>query len=193
MDTVEEIERLKQRLREERPQAWDDLPDLDLYMDQVISYMPRQLIHFDGEEILTSAMVNNYIKDGMLPRAEGKRYGRKHLAYLTAICALKQVLSVRETDRLIAAGTERIDTDASEAYALFCSELDAALDETAQRLEGDVKEEDLPRLALSLALHSYAHKLACQRVLEMIQPDLSRGKKGREKGKKPPVAENGAQ
>ena len=41
--------------------------DIALYMDQLISYMPRQLIHFDENEALTSAMVNNYIKDGLVP------------------------------------------------------------------------------------------------------------------------------
>ena len=91
---MEEIEELKRRLAEERPQEWDAFPDIGLYMDQIISYMPRQLIHFGDEDSLTSAVVNNYIKDGMLPRTEGKRYNRTHLAYLTAICALKQVLSV---------------------------------------------------------------------------------------------------
>lgn len=71
-------------------------------MDQLISYMPRQLIHYGEGEALTSAMVNNYIKDGALPRADGKRYSRTHLAYLTAICALKQVLSVKDAGALLA-------------------------------------------------------------------------------------------
>ena len=59
-------------------------------MDQIISYLPRQLIHFDDSEALTSAMVNNYIKEGLVPRASGKRYGPIHLGYLTAVCALKR-------------------------------------------------------------------------------------------------------
>ena len=89
---MEELKELKARLETQRPVEWEGLPDLSLYMDQVIGYMPRQLIQYGEEERLTSAMVNNYIKDGLLPRAEGKRYGRRHLAYLTAICALKQEL-----------------------------------------------------------------------------------------------------
>ena len=63
--------------------AWEILPDIGLYMDQLISYMPRQLIHYGEGEALTSAMVNNYIKDGALPRADGKRYSRTHLAPLS--------------------------------------------------------------------------------------------------------------
>lgn len=80
---MDELLDLKQRLEQERPTPWAELPDLALYMDQIISYMPRQLIHFDDGEVLTSAMVNNYIKDGLVPRADGKRYGPIHLGYLT--------------------------------------------------------------------------------------------------------------
>ena len=101
---MEELLDLRSRMEHERPTPWNELPDLALYMDQIISYMPRQLIHFDENSALTSAMVNNYIKDGLVPRAEGKRYGPIHLGYLTAVCALKNVLSVRDTGALIAAG-----------------------------------------------------------------------------------------
>ena len=73
---MEEIRTLQERLEQERPAEWDALPDIGLYMDQLISYMPRQLIHYGEGEALTSAMVNNYIKDGALPRADGKRYSR---------------------------------------------------------------------------------------------------------------------
>ena len=92
---MDELQNLKSRMEQERPTPWEELPDIALYMDQLISYMPRQLIHFDEGSALTSAMVNNYIKDGLVPRAEGKRYGPIHLGYLTAVVALKQVLTVR--------------------------------------------------------------------------------------------------
>ena len=104
---MDELLDLKKRMEQERPASWSALPDLALYMDQIIAYMPRQLIHFDDSEILTSAMVNNYIKDGLVPRAEGKRYGPIHLGYLTAVCALKKTLTVRDIGSLIAAGEQR--------------------------------------------------------------------------------------
>lgn len=165
---MEELEELKRRLMEERPQEWDAFPDIGLYMDQIISYMPRQLIHFGEGEFLTSAMVNNYIKDGLLPRAEGKRYSRVHLAYLTAICVLKQVISVKDASLLISAGVEHKGGDSEVLYDYFRQELDAALNETAEHLtvEGDV--DDLPRLALGLALRSYVDRLACERVLDIM-------------------------
>ncbi len=178
---MEELKELKNRLLEERPQGWDDFPDIGLYMDQIISYMPRQLIHYGDGETLTSAMVNNYIKDGMLPRAEGKRYSRTHLAYLTAICALKQVLSVRGASLLVGAGT--VSRDAEYLYGYFCGELDKALAETGQALDEETAEKDLPKLALGLALRSYADKLACERILDIIRARKA-PEGAREKGKK---------
>lgn len=68
------------RLAQERPDRWESLPDIPLYMDQVVSYLARQLISFGEGDSLTPAMINNYIKDGLLARANGKKYDQEHLA-----------------------------------------------------------------------------------------------------------------
>ena len=68
--------------------AWDQLPDIELYMDQVIALMTR----FLGAEALTASMVNNYVKTGLIPAPVKKRYTREHLAYLTIVCSLKAVM-----------------------------------------------------------------------------------------------------
>ena len=57
-----------------------------------------------------------------------------------------------------------------ELYEQFRMELDRALDVTAGSLDPTAGEEDLPDLALALALRSYADKLACQRVLSLLVP-----------------------
>ena len=163
---MEELRELKECLKQERPASWDALPDLALYMDQIIAYLPRQLIHFDEGDLLTSAMVNNYIKDGLLPRADGKRYGQTHLAHLTAICALKQVLSVKEMKTLIQNGLQGREPE--RVYDYFCRALDDALNGTAEELDEGTEPENLSRLALKLALHSYANRLACQRILSLL-------------------------
>ena len=178
---MNELTHLKERMEHERPAQWHELPDIALYMDQIISYMPRQLIHFDEREALTSAMVNNYIKDGLVPRAAGKRYGPIHLGYLTAVCALKKVLSVRDIGILLRAGEERNKTP-EELYRYFCGALDEALNDTAAAIDGEAGQENLARMALDLALRSYANQLACARILEILQPPEEdhgkRGKKG---------------
>lgn len=162
METVRE---LKAKMREERPNPWDSLPDLSLYMDQVVGYMSRQLIGGTPEERLTSAMVNNYIKDGHLPRAEGKRYSKTHLAYLTLLCTLKTVLPVKDAGFLANFGGGE---DIEETYGAFRNSLDDALTEVAERLPDEGEREELAELALELALRSYANKLACQHILTML-------------------------
>lgn len=177
---MEELEELKEKMTSQRPAEWEQLPDLALYMDQLISYMPRQLIRFESSgDALTSAMVNNYIKDGLLPRAEGKRYGREHLAWLTVICALKSVISMREMADLFEALGEK-EKPPQERYEFFLEQLDQSLNKVAGPLEPERPEEELATLALSLALDSYASKLACQRVLGILrekQPSRDEGKK----------------
>lgn len=169
---MEQLRELKERMETQRPEPWDQLPDLALYMDQLISYMPRQLIRYAEGDALTSAMVNNYIKDGLLPRAEGKRYGKEHLAWLTAICALKPVISMREMGTLFNALES--DRPAQERYGVLLQELDRALNKVADGLDPEADEEELAALGLRLALDSYASKLACQRVLGILEENHPR-------------------
>lgn len=174
---------LQARLREHRPVDWDQLPDFSLYMDQVLSYMDRQVIHFDGEDGLTAAMVNNYTKSGLAPRAEGKKYGREHLAYFTAICVLKRVMSTRDMDLLIR--EELQDRPVREGYDAFRRSLDKALNITADELaartgDGELDDPALADAAIHFALLSYAAGVAGSRCVALL-----RERKGPEpKGKK---------
>ena len=117
---MQDLEHLQDRLRQQRPVPWDQLPDFALYMDQVLSYMDRQVIRFDEGDTLTAAMINNYTKSGLVPRAEGKKYNREHLAYLTAICILKQVLAAKDIDLLIRESIQG-QNHVEQGYFDFCA------------------------------------------------------------------------
>ena len=178
---------LQTRLREHRPVDWDQLPDFSLYMDQVLSYMDRQIIHFDGDDGLTAAMVNNYTKSGLAPRAEGKKYGREHLAYFTAICVLKRVMSTRDMDLLIR--EELQDRPVRDGYAAFRQSLDKALNITADELaartgDGDPDDPALADAAIHFSLLSYAAGVAgsrCVALLRERKEPVSKGKKEKER------------
>lgn len=176
---------LLSRLRQQRPVEWDQLPDFSLYMDQVLSYMDRQVIRFDGDDGLTAAMVNNYTKSGLAPRAEGKKYGREHLAYFTAICVLKRVMSTRDMDLLIR--EELRDRPVREGYAAFCQSLDNALNITAGELAGrlgDADDSALADAAIHFALLSYAAGVVGSRCVALLRERKEphpKGKKERER------------
>ena len=166
---MEEPKTLRELLLQWRPVPYETLPDIDLYKDQVLAYMQRQQAPGSLQEELTGAMVNNYIKNGVLPRPEGKRYRRQHLAMLTAVCQLKQVLSVAEAGQLLAAQPDARDPAA--LYGQYLGQLDKALCQTAQALpQADPgTKEEAARCALELAVHSYACQLAARKLLALME------------------------
>lgn len=165
---MEDLTELRQRLRTQRPVPWEQLPDFALYMDQVLSYMDRQVIRFDEDDGLTSAMVNNYTKSGLVPRAAGKKYNREHLAYLTAICVLKRVMSTRDMDLLIKQELQG-ERSVADGYAAFCESLDKALNITADEMELYLDESTLADAAIHFALLSYAAGVASNRYVSLLR------------------------
>ena len=165
---MEDLTELRQRLRTQRPVPWEQLPDFALYMDQVLSYMDRQVIRFDEDDGLTSAMVNNYTKSGLVPRAAGKKYNREHLAYLTAICVLKRVMFTRDMDLLIKQELQG-ERSVADGYAAFCERLDKALNITADEMELYLDESTLADAAIHFALLSYAAGVASNRYVSLLR------------------------
>ena len=165
---MNDVDTLLDRLRTQRPVAWDQLPDFALYMDQVLSYMDRQVIRFGDDDALTAAMVNNYTKSGLVPRAEGKKYSREHLAYLTAICILKRVMSTRDMDLLIheeLQGSHSVES----GYKAFCASLDKALNITVEEMEARPADSSLADAAIHFALLSYAAGVASSRYVAALR------------------------
>lgn len=75
---------------------WDDLPEIDLYMDQVISVTDKLLSSLSVEDtpILTPSMINNYVKNKIIPPPVKKKYSRDHLAKLIIICIMKPIMEI---------------------------------------------------------------------------------------------------
>ena len=96
--------------------SWQELPELELYMDQVLSLVERYLRGYPGfdERGLTASMVNNYVKQGALPPPQKKRYSREHLAKLLVICLLKTSLPILTIHQLMAG------EDIKRFYLSFC-------------------------------------------------------------------------
>ena len=165
---MEEISAFRRQLESLRPSDWDTLPDFPLYMDQVLSYMERQTIRLDESDALTASMVNNYTKNGLVPRAEGKKYNREHLAYLTFICILKQVMSSRDMDLLIR--TELTgDRPVEDGYGAFLHSLDGALTATAGEMERYEDTDSLADAAVHFGLLSYAAGLVSRQYVAQLR------------------------
>jgi hypothetical protein len=83
---------------------WEQLPQLELYMDQLISQVRRYLSLFPEDEqnpVITPSIINNYVRLRVMPAPKRKRYGKLHIAYAIMICALKQVMTLTEIQKVL--------------------------------------------------------------------------------------------
>ena len=88
----------------------EDIPNINLYMDQVTSFMDEHLKsskRFEDDKILTKTMINNYTKNNLLPPPEKKKYTSEHVLLLTYIYYLKNFLSIGDIQKILEPVTER--------------------------------------------------------------------------------------
>ena len=105
-----------------------DLPSVQLYREQVISYVEQVLSPLDAAvegPWLTQSMVNNYVKSGLVGAPHKKLYGTDQIARLIVICIFKQVLSINAVSSLFR--IQRMTYDIDVAYDYVATELEAAL------------------------------------------------------------------
>lgn len=103
---------------------WDNLPSLDLYLDQVLEFTNGHLqLYFDDTHtpLLTASMVNNYVKHHHIPKPIKKKYTRQHIATLLIISLLKNVFTIQDLSQLL---TTLLQQDHHEnIYNMFMSSL----------------------------------------------------------------------
>lgn len=88
----------------------DDIPNIELYMDQVTTFMEEQLAstkRYDEDKILTKTMINNYAKNDLLPPPTKKKYSREHMLVLTFIYYFKNLLSITDIQALLKPLTDK--------------------------------------------------------------------------------------
>lgn len=107
---------------------WHELPDLDLYMDQVMSVLEKNLCIFiskDPQKAITPTMINNYVKQKMVRPPKNKKYDRGHIASFFLITLLKQMMSLGEISDAI---SRVLTTYTSEqGYDIFCDIFEKSL------------------------------------------------------------------
>ncbi len=173
------LESFLSALESNNPPEWDALPDLGLYMDQVINYLERQiglLFPPNREGAITSSMINNYVKANVIPRARSKKYGQEHIALLLAAFVLKKALTTQDMGVLMTKGT---DSAIEDPYRSFYEHYRSTLLEcgktVAQEMRASLEEEpfggdSLRSLALKLAVEASIRSLAAEMLLTLLEP-----------------------
>lgn len=95
----------------------EDIPNIDLYMDQVTTFINEQLAdtkRYPDDKILTKTMINNYTKNNLLPPPEKKKYSKEHLLTLIFIYYLKGILSISDIQNLLNPVTDKYFSSSGE-------------------------------------------------------------------------------
>ena len=156
---------------------YEELPDIDLYMDQVVTFLDKQLYIFQNNTLdkqITSSMINNYVKGEVLPSPIAKKYNREHLALIEEICTLKQVLSIADVKQI----EDNRYKDATSKGDIFNDfnkanneKIEASVGEAFKKLN-DIDENDssaLIDLATDFALTANAYINIARKILYLTK------------------------
>ena len=169
--------------------SWEAIPNMGLYMEQVVEllkdyldYMPPEL---KDEQVITGAAINNYVRRGILPPPNRRRYYRVHIAYLIMICTLKQSLSLSMLQTLLPGNLP--EEDVRRAYSSFaqrhslCAQyfVDQVKLSAAAMLDREMVTElavqDTTELIASAAILSGLAKLFAEKLLLLKDKTLENG------------------
>ena len=172
----------------------DDIPNIDLYMDQVTTFMDSQLKsskRYPEDKILTKTMINNYAKNHLLPNPDKKKYSKEHILMLIFIYYFKGFLSIGDIQSLLEPLTkkffknedhpniqdlyqevavmehsqiEALKEDLAEKYALSQKTFENASKEDAQFLQ-------LFSFICLLSFDVYVKKQIIEKIIDTFQDD----------------------
>ena len=137
--SAEDLRELAERMSTVHLSRIREMPRIELYLDQLITLVSQELefMQVPGETPVTGSMVNNYVKQGVIPAPRRKRYTRRHVASLLFVCALKRVFSIAQVSQL-AGQIWDSGLDLEALYDDSCAALERAL---ARRFSPDAPGE----------------------------------------------------
>ena len=170
-----------------------DLPNIDLYMDQVTTFMDSRMKattrHPETDKILTKTMINNYAKNDLLPPPVKKKYSKEHMLVLIFIYYFKNVMSINDIQEILSPLTERyFGSDGERTLTDIYDEVFSLRDDEVELLKSNVEScfgfsrtlfedaEDTEREFLQhfafitmLCVDVYAKKLLIEKLVDQIR------------------------
>lgn len=171
--------------------ASEEIPDIEIYMDQLTTYLDKRLGFYNREEgapFVTRSMVNNYSKAGLLPTSVAKRYSQIHIMVLSLVCQLKRLFTIQDLGRLLAPVAE--EKEGAEAlYRQFLAAQREVFSETpavTEQLLSALEEEDdeakvKAALVTRLAVRAQRDLLLAERVLDSMPVPERKAQKKKKK------------
>lgn len=181
-----------------------EFPNIDLYMDQVTTFMNAHLSDFklnSDEKTLTKTMINNYAKNNLLPPPVKKKYSKEHMIVLTFIYYFKNILSISEIQDMLTPLTDKFfSTEGNsggltmeyvynEVYATVKSQVSTVSQDTSAKIkayskhfekvkdEGDREFLQTFSMICMLGFDVFLKKQIIQSLIDSIAPEKAEPKK----------------
>lgn len=181
----------------------ESFPNIDLYMDQVTTFMDTQLAstkRHEEDKILTKTMINNYTKNDLLPPPEKKKYSKDHILTLLFIYYFKNILSISDIQTILNPITDKyfggrssleLQDIYNEVFSLEHEEVQHILKELARKYKTSLKTfEDVPAedaellhkftFICMLSFDVYMKKLIIEKTIDEL-PTPTKKQKGKKK------------
>lgn len=150
--------------------TWDELPEIEFYMDQVIEYINGYMRVFeDNGNHITPSMINNYVKLGLIPPPVKKKYSKAHIANLIVITIIKQVSVISMIKDAIL--VQMKISGGRGAYNIFCSELTKSISGMHKAVSNQkiYIDEDLSadNIAVKAICNALSNKIIAVKAVEL--------------------------
>nr|WP_330384801.1 DUF1836 domain-containing protein [Bariatricus massiliensis] len=168
-----------------------NIPNIDLYMDQVTTFMEEQLKstkRYKEDKILTKTMINNYAKNNLLPPPVKKKYTKEHVLVLIFVYYFKNLLSIKDIEILLKPLTDRYfasdaEFDMQQIYEEVCKMEKGRIEQmqesirdmyaSAQDAYEDAPEEEREYLQLfaficNLSFDVYVKKQLIEKLIDQL-------------------------
>ena len=182
----------------------EEIPNIDLYMDQVATFMEEHLKNtrrYEEDKVLTKTMINNYAKNNLLPSPEKKRYSKEHLLVLIFIYYFKNILSISDIQTLLGPLTDKYfksmdDMDLTaiynEVFSMEKGQIESLQKELLERYEiaqgtfENAPEEDRDFLKLFsficlLSFDVYVKKMLIEQMIDELRASTDTDPKHKKK------------
>lgn len=199
-DLEQSIKSITQDIRDIKYVDESRIPDIGLYMDQVIAYLRNQLAECrrsDDDKIMTKTMINNYAKNGLIPPPEKKKYTSEHVMILVLLFYYKNFLSMSDIDKLLSPVIKEhyknkdssvqfgdvfheIFSKLTDARGVLDKSIDEALDMAKKSfLNPDITDEDRDNMQFLmftsvLGQDIFAKLMIMQRLIDRISDDKNK-------------------
>lgn len=163
------------------------IPNIDLYMDQVITLFESRLTHTKRnkeDKLLTKTMINNYTKDKLLMPALKKKYTREHILLMILLYQLKQILTIADIKELFGSIIKEEQADSEKLASIYqiylncrlkaAEDFETSAYETSQGLAEELKKAELQEdkeaadmlLAIMLTEKATYYKRLAEKIID---------------------------